>query len=271
MQVGQKQQVTNIEKTTTKAQPKATTVVNINTPSQLNTADNLKLFNNTANKATQFSLFNITDMKAVVAVRDKTEVVVQKSAATFELEKLATKYNVTIAPGDTVANNQQKIIKQIVKVKAKEMGIPEAVAIGMVGHESGWTMWKNVDQSTLINCPNKKNGKLLSTDWGAMQVNDKAHPEVFPKVKKDVEANIEFGLQYLKWNRNSAKGSMNIGFGDWDKTIASYNLGHKPVNDNDMSIALPYLKRVRSMAKEAGYAVAPAPPKKVVTTTAKNP
>ena len=43
---------------------------------------------------------------------------------------------------------------------------------------------------------NVRNGVLSSTDWGAMQINDKAHPKAFPRAKHDLEYNIDYGLNF---------------------------------------------------------------------------
>jgi len=134
----------------------------------------------------------------------------------------------------------------VVRAEAKRKGIPETVALGISGLESEWTMWRNVDAGTVLSNANRRGGKVVSTDWGVMQINDKAHRQAFPKVTGDLVANVRFGLQFLVDQRQENKGSLGLGMGDWDATLASYNLGHRPKGNVEMKIARAYVHAVRS-------------------------
>jgi hypothetical protein len=160
-----------------------------------------------------------------------------------QLNKLATKYNI---PFDSdIKSYQKRIVKALVMHRALEYGIPLNIALGISGNESSWTMWKDVNKGTLEQCKNVRDGILKSSDWGAMQINDKAHAKAFPQVKNDLESNVEYGLKFLAGRRNKVKGDMGLGFGDWDRTIASYNLGHNPSSSRDYEIAQKYVSRVK--------------------------
>jgi len=160
-----------------------------------------------------------------------------------QIMDLGRKYNV---PFDGNINTyQSKVIKAALIQKARQLGIPENVALGIAGNESGWKMWSDVDRGIVLQGKNIRNGFLESTDWGAMQINDRANPKAFPRAKYDLEYNIDYGLNFLARRRNKIKGSLGLGFGDWDRTIASYNLGHNPSTTNGYKIANRYVSRVK--------------------------
>jgi len=170
-----------------------------------------------------------------------------------QLEELAVKYNVTIPEGEKIDKYQTDIVKAIVTTKAQEYNIPLAIALGVSGHESGWKMWKNVSKESLQNCRNKDDeGNVISTDWGVMQINDKSHSHVFPKAKKNIEANVDYGLRYLSGQYKTYHGSLGMGFGDWDMAIASYNLGSRPRTVEKVTMGKIYIHKVRVQAKSLG-------------------
>lgn len=166
-----------------------------------------------------------------------------------QLMSLGQKYGVPYTGGD-INNYQKNLIKTIIRFKAREHGIPEHIALGIAGNESGWKMWKNLDKGELVAGRNVRDGQLKSTDWGVMQINDKAHPRAFPRVKQDLEYNIEYGLSYLARQRNKVSGDLNLGLGDWDRTVASYNLGHNPKTERAYQIAARYVGHVSNRASQ---------------------
>jgi len=163
---------------------------------------------------------------------------------TQQLNYLGQKFNVPF--NNNLDKYQQDVAKAVIKAKAKEYGVPLNIAYGIAGNESGFKMWSDIQKNIPVQGKNKSGGVLRSTDWGVMQINDKAHPNVAEKAKYNMEVNIEYGLKFLAGRRNVAKGNLNLGFGDWDKTIASYNLGHSPSSANDFKIAQNYVSRVKS-------------------------
>jgi hypothetical protein len=176
-----------------------------------------------------------------------------------DLKRIGTKYKVPFQAGEDLGAYQVKVVKAVVIAKAKEHGVPEKVALGMAGLESEMKMWENIEGKNPVviqgknfvwkkdkKHPEQRAKKMLSsTDWGVMQVNDKAHPGAFPKAKTDLEENVDFGMKYLAETRQSVKGSLKLGFGDWDRTIGAYNLGHNPSSKRDHKIARRYILAVK--------------------------
>lgn len=171
----------------------------------------------------------------------------QGASPAQQLASLGQKYGVSNSKGD-LNRYQSDVIKAVVTAKARQYGIPEQVALGISGNESGWKMWKNVATGELVQGRNVRDGELKSTDWGAMQINDKAHSKAFPRVKQDLEYNIDYALRFLARQRESIKGDLGHGFGDWDRTVASYNLGHNPSSNRDYQIASNYVGHVNDRA-----------------------
>lgn len=192
------------------------------------------------NSILNFNVFSTDNLK-INQIQSSTDS--SGTAPMEQLNRLARKYNIPYDK-DTQAY-QKRIIKALVMHRAMEYGIPLNIALGISGNESSWTMWKDVNKGKLEQCKNVRNGVLSSSDWGAMQINDKAHAKAFPRVKNDLEYNVEYGLKFLASRHNKIKGSMNLGFGDWDRTIASYNLGHNPSSTRDYEIAQKYVSRVK--------------------------
>lgn len=166
-----------------------------------------------------------------------------------QLMGLGQKYGVPYNGGD-LNRYQSDVIKAIIRVKAREYGIPEHVALGISGNESGWKMWKNINTAEVVEGRNIRDEELKSTDWGAMQINDKAHARAFPRAKQDLEYNIDYGLSFLARQRQKVQGDMGLGFGDWDRTVASYNLGHNPSSQRDYEIAARYVGHVSNRAEQ---------------------
>lgn len=191
------------------------------------------------------SAIQLPTLRPLKLTEVKTQIDLNQSSPREQIMRLGQKYGVAY-DGSDLKKYQTKVIKTILKAKAQEYGIPEAIALGMAGNESGWKMWKNMDSGALIEGRNQREGKLLSTDWGVMQINDKAHPRAFPRAKQDLEYNIEYGLSYLARQRQKTQGNLGLGFGDWDRTIASYNLGHNPSTERAYQIAQNYVSHVKA-------------------------
>lgn len=172
----------------------------------------------------------------------------QGSTPAQQLQLLGRKYGV---PAQTNMNKYQSdVIQAIIRHKAAEYGIPEHVALGISGNESGWKMWKNISSGELVQGRNVRDGELKSTDWGAMQINDKAHAKAFPRAKQDLEFNIDYALRFLAKQRQNIKGDLGHGLGDWDRTVASYNLGHNPNSQRGYQIAARYVGKVSDRAEQ---------------------
>ena len=168
-----------------------------------------------------------------------------KKSPTQQILDLGKKYNIPYK-GENINTYQSRVLKSVIMHKAMEHGIPMNVALGIAGNESGWKMWSDPNKGKLVEGKNIRNGSVSSTDWGAMQINDKAHPKAFPRAKYDLEYNIDYGLSFLANRSKKIQGDLNLGFGTWDRTIASYNLGHNPSDASDYEIAKKYVSRVKS-------------------------
>lgn len=167
-----------------------------------------------------------------------------------QLQALGQKYGVARQAGESLRQYESKVIKAIVRHKAREHGIPERIALGIAANESGFRMWKDTGSAEVLQGRNVRDGVLKSTDWGVMQINDKAHPRAFPRVQNDLEYNIDYGLSYLARQRSRIQGSLGLGLGDWDRTVASYNLGHDPKTARALSIAQRYVGKVTQRAAQ---------------------
>lgn len=171
-----------------------------------------------------------------------------------QLKTLGQKYGVPYG-GESLDKYQKTVAEAIIAQKAVGYGVPLSVALGVAGNESGRKMWSNLDKGTVTQGKNIRDGVLLSTDWGVMQINDKAHAKAFPRAKYDMEYNIDYGLKFLARQRESIQGSLGLGFGDWDRTIASYNLGHNPQTTRSYQIANRYVSGVyRNRPTNQNYA-----------------
>lgn len=203
--------------------------------------------------ATKTSNSSLSQPDAVKLKTHVAKTVPVKPQSIKQLEELAQKYNIIIPEGEKIEKHQTEIVKAVVIAKSKEYNIPLAIAMGVSGQESDWTMWRNVSKELPeLNRNKNDNGNVISTDWGVMQINDKSHFHVFPKVKKNLEANVEYGLKYLVAQYKVYHGSMGMGFGDWDVAIASYNLGSRPRTVEKVTMGKIYINRVRAKAKKLG-------------------
>lgn len=167
-----------------------------------------------------------------------------------QLRLLAQRYGVKVPHGADIARYQPAIVRAVIRAEARRLGIPERVALGVSGHESaGWQMWTNVAAGNLQRNANQIRGRVVSTDWGVMQINDVAHPRAFPQVQSSLEANVRYGLQFLKAQHGRYQGALGHGMGDWDKALAAYNLGHAPQTPNEHAIAKRYVQAVSQWAE----------------------
>ncbi len=151
------------------------------------------------------------------------------------------------------ALSESTVIRASVLRLARRYRVPEEVALGISGHESGgWKMWQQSEQdyTSLENVNYAPTGQALSSDWGVMQINDQAHPQAFPRAREDMEYNIAFGMQLLATTHNHIRGSLNLGFGEWDRTIAAYHLGHAPTPE-EMAHTRKYISRIQEVLKSA--------------------
>lgn len=161
------------------------------------------------------------------------------------------------AAENRLGQRQSQFIRATVRQQARFYGVPESVALGISGHESGgWKMWprvrnKKLSERALSNRNYNHAGEVASTDWGVMQINDMAHPQAFPRARHDVEYNIAFGMALLARTHTVYKGSLNMGFGVWDTTVAAYHLGHAP-RAEEMEHTRRYIQKTQEILKSTG-------------------
>lgn len=173
-----------------------------------------------------------------------------------QLYLLGSKYpQENLQQADSSRKRQSDLIRSTVRQQAQLYAVPESVALGISGHESGgWTMWprvhKKLSKKALFNRNYARSGEIVSTDWGVMQINDVAHPQAFPRARHDVEYNIAFGMELLAKTHAVYQGDLNMGFGVWDTTIAAYHLGHAPRLE-EMAHARQYIQKIKAVLKSA--------------------
>jgi hypothetical protein len=167
------------------------------------------------------------------------------ASSSQQLVHWAQTYHLPMRPIDSL---QMRVVRARVMDLAKKHTIPRAVALGVSGQESGgWNMWDNRTLSDVVQNQNPAmSGLLKSSDWGVMQINDLAHPKAFPEARQNMDFNIDYGLKFLSELHKHYKGNLNRGFGDWDITLATYNLGHPPTA-NEIHIAYRYLAKTRQI------------------------
>lgn len=181
-----------------------------------------------------------------------------------QLNRLAWRHHLPLAKVSS-ETEQRRIIRTVVAHLADRYGVPRRVALGLSGHESGgWQMW---DPATLevIHGDNPAQGQRpASRDWGVMQINDRAHPAAFPRARRELAYNLDYGLRFLAGLHRVYAGDLRLGFGDWDATLAAYHLGHPPDGD-ELPGARRYLQQiaVRSRQPEPMYGPNPHPQAKI--------
>jgi hypothetical protein len=111
-------------------------------------------------------------------------------------------------------NPSSREIKALLESSAKKHGVPREIVLAVAWHESGWKHYDE-DGSLVMRENFNRKGKHVSTDWGIMQINDRAHPDAFPRAKNDIKYNIDFGAGLLK--------SLYRENGSWNKAIRAYN------------------------------------------------
>lgn len=143
-----------------------------------------------------------------------------------QIQALTQKYGVS--PSASAELQQRRVAKAILVRNARFHEVPVELVLGISGYESGgWQMW-DAQAQPLRSVNRLRNGQVHSSDWGMMQINDLAHPEAFPRAKHDLEYHIGYAVAYLAALHPQAQGSLNLGFGKWDRTLAAYYLGHTP-------------------------------------------
>ena len=110
----------------------------------------------------------------------------------------------------TGKNPDKSTIDELLNRAADKYNVSRSVLKAIALRESDWTMYT-------ANGTPVKGSNSTSTDWGMMQINDKAHAGAFPKAKTDIVYNIEYGAKYLSKQYRR--------YGNWQDAVAAYNAG----------------------------------------------
>lgn len=126
--------------------------------------------------------------------------------------------------GEKMATDTTKIKQMIIKI-ASEEGVDPALALAVAENESGFN-------------PKAHNKTTKEDSIGLYQINRMAHPDY--KGGTDVEANIRYGVKYLKGQLAKAKGNKAV-------ALAAYNGGWGGRNSSQ---AKGYAQKVLSIANK---------------------
>ena len=115
-------------------------------------------------------------------------------------------------------NPSSQEIRKLLDAAAKKHKVPNEIVYAVAWHESGWKHFE--DDGTVVQNENlNKKGRVVSTDWGIMQINDHAHPGAFPNARTDIQYNIDYGVKLLR--------SLYRETGSWQKAVKRYNGSQK--------------------------------------------
>lgn len=166
-----------------------------------------------------------------------------------QLHQLAQEYQIELPSGE-LHIQQKHLAQKLIALTALQYGVPPEIALSLSGHESaGWYMWRKNGQTQKNT--NIFQGMEHSSDWGLMQLNDAAHPELFPRAQSDMRFNIVQGIAFLAELHGSIRGNMDQGFGEWDATLAAYHLGHRAY-PAEYPRAIRYLQQIRQFGQRSG-------------------
>jgi hypothetical protein len=152
-----------------------------------------------------------------------------------QLERLSTKYGVR--PQADLKAWQRDLTRAIITAEARQQGIPPEIPLSVAYHESRMMMWTDPRSGKVVHNDNMRNGQLSSTDFGVMQINNRAHARAFPQVSTDMEANITYGVAMLARINRKYGQDLGMGLGRWDAVYAVYGLGHIPKTDSERAWA----------------------------------
>jgi len=127
--------------------------------------------------------------------------------------------------------NKQEVINYIIQQCTKK-GLPIQIVLAIAWMENKLVQFKN--NNPVGNKNRDKKGKLISTDWGIMQINDVAWKNTYDsnKIKNDWKYNIDAGIDIIKKSYDVAnvlnegnKGSNSYADNLAQATYSGYNAG----------------------------------------------
>lgn len=122
---------------------------------------------------------------------------------------IAKQAAVEVAKKPVNRNPSPAEIRRMLSEVADRHGIPPEILMAIAYKESNWRHYGR-DGGVL-------RGRWSPTDQGIMQINEKAHPNAFPRARTDMRYNIEYGARYLKYQFERYK--------NWNDAVAAYNTG----------------------------------------------
>lgn len=155
----------------------------------------------------------------------------QVDAPLVQMQRLSVKYGVR--PQADVKAWQKALVTAIITAESRAQGIDPALPLSVAYHESRLQMWSDPRTGKVVHNDNLRNGTLSSTDFGVMQINNKAHARAFPQVANDMEANIRYGVSLLARIDRKYGQDLGLGLGRWDAVYVVYGLGHVPKTDSE--------------------------------------
>jgi hypothetical protein len=136
-----------------------------------------------------------------------------KDAATQKTQQgtevAATRKTQQVNVNPTYAEIEKKL-----EAAADKYGVPRDVMKAVAWQESFWEQFDSKGNPTVQN-NRGRGGKILSRDWGIMQINDHYHPTAFPEAKTDIDANIDYSARLLRDLRKESKS--------WNGAVIRYN------------------------------------------------
>jgi len=139
----------------------------------------------------------------------------------------------------------KKAVETLIEQTAQKFNIPTGLLKAVKKLESGWRQFDASGQPVQGVNRDKATGAVKSTDWGIGQINDKAHPDAFPRAKTDLVYNLEYGANYLS--------NLFKRHGNWRDAVASYNAGSPRRTQSGAYVNQAYVDRVAQYARDFGY------------------
>ncbi len=110
-------------------------------------------------------------------------------------------------------NPSYTAISDCIAQECSRVGLPIQLGLAIAWTESSWTQFTNDGEPY----------GSVTNDWGIMQINQTAHPEVFPQVKTDWRYNIKYGIEYAVSRFNKSVELREIDLAR--ATYSAYNSG----------------------------------------------
>lgn len=130
-------------------------------------------------------------------------------------------------------------VNDLLEETAERYGVPKDILKAVAWRESGWKHFDDQGR-ILLNINKNKEGKVLSIDWGMMQINDRHNPSAFPEAKESIKSNVEYAAGLLKDLYKETKS--------WRLALWSYN-GAEEYADRTLNSAKAQPWRYLLMAK----------------------